>query len=320
MSDMKKYEKLVWVEAFRPQDLDGCVLKEQTKKDLKAAIENTGGIPNITFSGSPGCGKTTLAKVLCDQLEYDWILINSSNEGRIIETLRSKISNFASSVSFEGKRKCVILDEADGLPTIIQDALRGFIEEFHTNCSFILTCNIQGRLSDALKSRCPVIDFSISKDEKPAIVKQMFLRISQILENENVEFDKRVVGELVVKHFPDMRKMLNLLQWYSSTGKIDSGIFVSSQETDLKQLIKILKEKDFKAMRTWVATTQNQDFASLRRSLYDNAYEIVEKDSLPQFVILLSDYQFKDAFAADKELNLAAMFTSFMVELEFKDG
>lgn len=315
---MKDVTQSIWTERYRPKKVDECILPIAIKQQMNSFIEN-GEIPHLLLSGSAGTGKTTVAKAICNEMDMDWMMINGSNEGRLIETFRTTVLQFASTVSFEGTRKCLIIDEADGLTDLAQDMLRNFIEEFQSNCVFILTCNFPNRLKDPIHSRCSFIDFAIATDERTKLTAKMLKRVCGILEVENIEYDKVAVAELCQKHFPDFRRTLNELQRYSSTGKIDSGIFSSSGiSSSIDNLSKILKDKNFRYMREWVATTSNLEMSVLVRELYERIYEMVETDSIPQVVLTLADFSYKHSFVADKEVNIAAMLTTLMLECEFK--
>ena len=306
----------IWVEKYRPTEIDDCILPPATMNTAKGFIAaNT--IPNLLLTGSAGTGKTTLAKILCYQLNYEWIMINGSNEGRSLDTLRNTVALFASSMSFDGRRKCVIIDEADHIPDLTQAAMRNFIEEYHANCSFILTCNYPNKIIEPLHSRCSRIDFAIPTNKKEQLVLQMFKRVTQILNEEKIEFDQKSVLAVCAKHFPDFRRTLNELQRYASTGKIDSGILVNTEETELAKLISILKDKNFTDMRNWVATTPNVEMADISRKLYDRMGDLVKPASRPQLVLHLADYQYKNHFVMDPQINLAALFTSIMIDVEF---
>lgn len=310
-------EHMLWVEAHRPRKIADCVLPESLKKTF-TEIRDSGTIPNMILAGSAGTGKTTVARALCDELGLDVIVINASLEGNI-DTLRVKIANFASTVSFGGGRKMVILDEADYLTAATQPALRNFMEEFSRNCGFILTCNFKNRLIDPLHSRCAVIDFVVPKAEKPAIAKQFFVRACGILEQHGVEYDKKVVAELINKHFPDWRRVLNELQRYSISGKIDSGILTSIVDESFTTLVKLLKGKKFKDVRKWIADNADNDSSLIFRKFYDTAYDHVKPESIPQLVLILAEYQHKAALVADQEINLMAFLTVAMAELEWTE-
>lgn len=308
--------EFLWVEKYRPQTIDECILPEDLKKTFKEYIE-AGQLPNFLFHGSAGVGKTTVAKALCNEIGAEYIFINGSDESGI-DVLRTKIKNFASSVSLTDARKVVILDEADYLnPNSTQPALRSFIEEFSDNCRFIFTCNFKNRIIEPLHSRCAVVDFKISGPEKKQIAGQFFKRVVGILKSENVDFDPKVVAELVQKHFPDGRRIINELQRYSVSGKIDSGIFVNLSGDSYRQLYKLMKEKNFTEVRKWVAINSDGDTTRVFRELYDSSNTFLEPQSVPQLVLILADYQYKASFVADHELNLMACLTEVMGECKF---
>lgn len=306
----------VWTEKYRPLVIADCILPKATASEFAGFIK-LGKIPNMLLAGQAGTGKTTAALALCRELEYDYIVINGSNEGRLIDTLRTKITNFASSVSLDGSRKCVILDEADYIPAEIQAALRGFMEEFASNCSFILTCNFPNRIMEAIHSRCAVIDFTIPKDERQTLIIELFKRISMILDAEGVKYDKRALVTMVGKFFPDMRRLLNELQRKGTDG-IDSGSLDGAVESDLADLVKNLKSKNFKEVRKWTATTPNLDIGYISRQLYDNMYELCVHEDMPNLIMLLAEYQYKNAFVGDKEINVMAMLVEIMAAVRFK--
>lgn len=311
-------EQFLWVEKYRPQKIDDCVLPESLKKTFKEYIAQ-GQLPTFLFSGTAGVGKTTVAKALCNEIGAEYIMINGSDEGRSIDVLRTTIKSFASTVSLTDSKKIVIIDEADYMnPQSVQPALRSFIEEFSNNCRFIFTCNFKNRIIEPLHSRCAVIEFKIDNADKPAIAANFFKRATQILKNEEVEFDPKVVAELVSKHFPDYRRILNELQRYSVSGKIDSGILVNMSQESFKDLVKLMKEKNFNEVRKWVAKNSDADTTSLFRELYDSASTHVEPVSIPQLVLVLADYQYKAAFVADHELNIMAALTEIMANCKFK--
>ena len=312
-------EEFLWVEKYRPRNISDCVLPSETKKIFLDFVNNK-EIPNLLLCGTAGVGKTTVARALCNELGADWILINGSEE-RNIDTLRVKIKQFASTVSLtvDGGPKIVILDEADYLnPQSTQPALRGFIEEFSKNCRFIFTCNYKNRIIEPLHSRCSVIDFTIKADQKPQIASGIYQRILDILTKENVEYNEKVVVEIVNKFFPDFRRMLNEIQKYSASGKIDSGILANLNDKDLNDLLGFLKEKEFSKMRKWVALNIHNDPQNLYRKLYDSFFTKFENNSVPQAIILLSDYTYKSAFVADQEVNMVACLTELMMECKIK--
>ena len=312
-------EEFLWVEKYRPKTIEDCILPTETKKIFIDFVNNK-EISNLLLCGTSGVGKTTVARALCNELGADFILINGSEE-RNIETLRVKIKQFASTVSLttDGGPKIVILDEADYLnPQSTQPALRGFIEEFSKNCRFIFTCNYKNRIIEPLHSRCSVIDFTIKADQKPQIASGIYQRILDILTKENVEYNEKVVVEIVNKFFPDFRRMLNEIQKYSASGKIDSGILANLNDKDLNDLLGFLKEKEFSKMRKWVALNIHNDPQNLYRKLYDSFFTKFENNSVPQAIILLSDYTYKSAFVADQEVNMVACLTELMMECKIK--
>ena len=307
----------LWVEEYRPKTIDDCILP-QSLKTLFTSFIQKGELSNILLSGPPGIGKTTVAKALCDQLNCDWVMINGSEESGI-DVLRSKIKNFASTVSLSGGKKVVILDEADYLnPQSTQPALRGFIEEFHKNCRFILTCNFKNRLIEPLHSRFSTIEFRIANKDKPKLASKLFERAVYILKEQNVDFDEPVLAELIKKHFPDFRKLINELQRYSVSGKIDSGILVNISDENLKTLLSHLKGKDFTEMRKWVVQNLDNDPVKIFRKIYDSMYDHLQPATIPHAVLIIADYQYKSAFVADQEVNLVACLTELMSQVKFK--
>lgn len=309
-------EQFLWVERYRPRTIKDCILPDHLKMMFQEFVDQD-NIPNMLLSGTAGTGKTTIARALCEELGCDYIVINGSEESGI-DVLRTKIKDFATTVSLTGKVKVVILDEADYLnPNSTQPALRGFIEEFSNNCRFIFTCNYKNRIIAPLHSRTTVVEFKIEKDDKPKIAAKFFKRLADILAKENVEFDQKVVAEVLNKHFPDYRRVLNELQRYSSSGKIDAGLLVNVSDANMKELMSALKERDFKKMRTWVVNNLDNDPAMIFRKLYDTL--MTEVVQVPQLVLLLADYQYKAAFVADAEINLVACLTEIMAACEFKD-
>ena len=310
-------EMFLWVEKYRPQKIDDCVLPQALKDTFRQYVEQ-GELPNFLFTGSAGVGKTTIAKALCNEIGAEYMMINGSEESGI-DTLRTKIKGFASTISLTDAKKVVILDEADYLnANSTQPALRGFIEEFANNCRFILTCNFKNRIIEPIHSRCAVVEFKIDSKDKQEIAATFFKRAVSILKQEQIEFDPKVVAELITKHFPDYRRILNELQRYSVSGKIDSGILVNMSEESFKSLIKLLKEKDFTEVRKWVSKNSDSDTTSLFRELYDSAANTIEPNSVPQLVLILADYQYKAAFVADHELNIMAALTEIMAQCKFK--
>jgi len=307
----------LWVEKYRPRSVEETILPSTLKETFKQII-STGELPNMLFTGTAGVGKTTVARALCNELDLDYILINGSEEGNI-DTLRNKVKQFASTVSLQGGVKVVILDEADYLnPQSTQPALRGFIEEFANNCRFILTCNFKNRIIEPLHSRCSTYEFSIPNSKKPEIAGLFFKRATEILKQENIEFVPDVVAQLITKHFPDWRRVLNELQRYSMSGKIDAGMLVDLNDTNIKSLMASLKNKDFKSMRQWVVNNIDTEPHAIFRKLYDLMNEYIVPQSIPQLVLILADYQYKNAFVADHELNVVACMTEVMANVEFK--
>jgi DNA polymerase III delta prime subunit len=308
---------ILWVEKYRPSKISDTILTDDLKKTFQTFVDE-GYIPNLLLSGGPGVGKTTVAKAMLDELGATYMMINGSEESGI-DVLRNKIKNFASTVSMDGQRKFVILDEADYLnPQSTQPALRGFMEEFHKNCGFILTCNFKNRIIDPLHSRCSVVEFKIPTSDKPKLAGQFFKRVTDILTTEKVQFEPKVVAAVVEKHFPDWRRVLNELQRYSASGAIDSGILVNVSETNMNDLVTFLKEKDFKAVRKWVANNMDNDPAQVYRKIYDTLYEKIEPSTVPHLVLSVADYQYKSAFVADQEINMLAFMIEIMTQVQFK--
>ena len=310
----------LWVEKYRPRKIDDCILTSELKETFKQFV-NQKELPNLLLSGTAGTGKTTVARALCEELGVDYIIINGSDEGRQIDTLRNKIKNFASTVSLTetASHKVVILDEADYMnPESVQPALRNFIETFYKNCRFIFTCNYKNKILPALHSRCTVIDFTIANGQKVKTATQLMNRLCSILTEENIEFNKKVLAELIQKHFPDFRRTINELQRYSVRGKIDSGILFSITEADTKQLVAILKEKRFNDMRKWVINNLEKEPSSLFSSVYEILYKHLQPQSIPQAVLVIAGYQYKSAFVADQEINMVACLTEVMANCKFK--
>jgi len=309
----------IWVEKYRPTTIDECILPKSIKKTFQDFV-GRGEIPNMLLSGPPGIGKTTVAKALCNQFGADYYVINGSDEGRFLDTVRNNAKNFASTVSLtsESKHKVIIIDEADNTTSDVQLLLRASIEEFSKNCRFIFTCNYKNKIIEPLHSRCSVVDFSINKKDKPTIAAQFFSRLNSILEEEKVEADKKVLAELINKHFPDWRRVLNECQRYAVSGKIDSGILAAFSDVAVNDLIKNLKQKNFSEVRKWVVTNMDNDTSVLLRRIYDSLYDSLEHSSIPAAVLIIAKYQFQIAFVADQEINLLAALTEIMVECEFK--
>ncbi len=294
-----------------------CILSNKIKNTLSDVVKEE-KIPNLMFTGPSGVGKTTAARAICEQTNSDYIVINGSDEGRMIDTLRTKLTQFCSTISLGGGRKVVIIDEADYMnPDSVQPAMRNFIEKFAENCSFIFTCNYKNRIIDPIHSRCAVVDFTLDKKEKPEIAMQFLNRCDQILTEHSIVYDKDVVAALINKHFPDFRRVINELQRYSTSGEINSGILANIGELNLNQLISALREKNFQNMRQWVVTNVDNDPATVYRKIYDKLYEVLEKSSIPQAVLIIADYQYKSAFVADQEVNLVACLVELMAECEF---
>ena len=307
----------LWVEEYRPKTIDDCILPQSLKTLFQSFIEK-GEISNMLFSGTPGVGKTTVAKALCEQMNCDWIMINGSEEGGI-DVLRNKIKNFASTVSLSGGKKVVILDEADYLnPQSTQPALRGFVEEFHKNCRFILTCNFKNRIIEPLHSRFSNIEFKINNKEKPQLQTQLYNRATFILKSKNIEYEDKALIGLITRHFPDFRKLINELQRYSVSGAIDAGILVNISDENLKSLTGHLKAKEFSDMRKWVVNNLDNDPVKIFRKIYDSLNTTLQPETIPHAILIIADYQYKSAFVADQEINLVACLTEIMSQVKFK--
>jgi DNA polymerase III delta prime subunit len=307
----------IWVEKYRPKTIDDCILPDHIKKVFQEFVDSK-TIPTLMLTGGPGVGKTTVARALCEMTGCDYIIINGSEESGI-DVLRTKIKDFASTVSFTGSRKIVIIDEADYLnPQSTQPALRGFIEQFSDNCGFIFTANWANRIISPIHSRCSVVEFKINSSDKPKLAAQLMGRISEILTEENIHYDKKVIAELIMKHFPDFRRCLNELQRYGIGGTIDVGILSQLSDVNMDELISALKEKNFKRVRSWVAHNIDNDPNKVFRKIYDAANDHFKPESIPQAVLILADYSYKAAFVSDVEINLVACLIELMVETEFK--
>ena len=311
-----KTNEVLWVEKYRPQSIDDTILPDKMKNTFRKFV-NDENVPNLLLTGGPGVGKTTIAKAMLDELGCDYIVKNGSLNVNI-DTLRYDISTYASAVSLGGGRKYVIFDEADYLNAAsVQPALRNFIEEYSANCGFIFTCNFKNRIISPLRSRLSEVDFSIEQTERPALAMQFFKRVINILNNENVDYDKAVVAKVIEKHFPDFRRVLTELQSYAASGKIDEGIFVNLKQESMDELYNLLKAKDFTNMRKWVATNSDQDMNEMFRRIYDMMQERVEFKTQPGFVVTLADYMYKANFVADQEVNMVAFLTEVMIESEY---
>ena len=308
---------ILWVEKYRPQTILDCILPNELKSTFQQFVENE-EIPNLLLTGTAGVGKTTVAKAMLEEIGCTYMMINGSEESGI-DTLRTKIKNFASTVSMDGKRKYVILDEADYLnPQSTQPALRGFIEEFSKNCGFILTCNFRNRIIEPLHSRCSTVEFRIPNEQKPKLATNFMKRVQDILEKENVSYNEKVVADVIGKFFPDWRRCLNELQRYSATGSIDAGILVNLSDTSIKELVSFIKDKDFKSCREWVVHNLDNDPHRIYRRIYDSLSGNVPDSAVPHCVLILGDYSYKSAFVADQEINLLACLTEMMTSVQFK--
>ena len=310
-------ETFLWVEKYRPNAIRDCILPDNLKKTFTEFV-NDKHIPNLILSGGPGVGKTTVAKAMLEEIGATYMMINGSEESGI-DILRTKIKNFASTVSLEGGRKYIILDEADYLnPQSTQPALRGFMEEFHKNCGFILTCNYKNRLIPSIHSRCSIVDFIIPKEQKPKLAQDFFIRVQNILNKEKVKFDPKAVAELLNKFFPDWRRVLNELQRYSASGIIDAGILVNISDSNINELMHSLREKEFTNVRKWIVQNLDNDPVRIFRRVYDSLYDFLDGSTIPHAVVILADYSYKSAFVADQEINLLACMTELMGQVKFK--
>ena len=310
----------LWVEKYRPKKIEDCILPESIKSTFQEFVDG-GEIPNLLLAGPAGCGKTTIARALCEQLQCDYIVINGSDEGRFLDTVRNTAKNFASTVSLQAigaKHKVIIIDEADNTTHDVQLLLRANIEAFYNNCRFIFTCNYKNKIIEPLHSRCAVVEFGIKGRDKPALAASFFKRVQQILDTENIEYDNKVLVELVNKHFPDWRRVLNEIQRYSVSGKIDAGILATFSDVAVNELVKNLKTKNFAEVRKWIVSNLDNDTTVLLRRIYDSLYEALVPGSIPAAVLVLAKYQYQAAFVADQEINMLACMTEIMVECEFK--
>ena len=312
-------DEFLWVEKYRPKTIEDCILPDNIKKTFQDFL-NKGEVPNLLLAGPAGCGKTTVAKALCKELGVDVYVINGSDEGRFLDTVRNTAKNFASTVSLSStaKHKVIIIDEADNTTNDVQLLLRAFTEEFSGNCRFIFTCNFKNKIIEPLHSRCAVVEFGIGGKQKPAIAAQFFKRIQEIMDKESVEYEPKVLVELINKHFPDWRRVLNECQRYSSGGKIDAGILAHFSDVAVNELVKNLKEKNFPEVRKWVVSNMDNDTTVLMRRIYDACYTSLENNSVPAAVLVLAKYQYQSAFVADQEINMLACLTELMVECNFK--
>ena len=306
----------LWVEKYRPHTIADCILPEEYKSTFQSYVDRK-EIPHLLLCGGPGTGKTTVARALCDEIGCDYLMINGSDESGI-DTFRTKIKTYASSMSLTGGKKVIIIDEADYLnPNSTQPAMRAAMEEFAVNCTFIMTCNFKNRIIEPLHSRCAVIEFKLRKEDRPKMAMAFMKRATEILNNEKIPFDKAVLAEVVKKHFPDYRRVLNELQRYSVSGKIDTGILSSIADVSINELVSALKDQNFGAMRKWVADFGAEDPARVYRKIYDSLYDVIDKSTIPNAVLILAKYQYQSAFVPDQELNMVACLTEMMVEVKF---
>jgi len=312
-------DNFLWVERYRPKTVEDCILPEDTKKTFLDFIEK-GEIPNLLLSGPPGIGKTTIAKAVCEQLGADYYLINGSDEGRFLDTVRNQAKNFASTVSLQGngRHKVIIVDESDNTGNDVQLLLRANIETFYNNCRFIFTCNYKNKIIEPLHSRCAVIDFTIKGKEKTKLAGSFFKRLQNILDEERIEYDQKVLVEIISKHFPDFRRVLNECQRYSTSGKIDSGILASFSDISVDELIKYLKEKNFTEVRKWVVSNLDNDANLILRRVYDSCYNHLTPQTIPAAVLVIAKYLYQSSFVADQEINLLAALTEIMCECEWR--
>ena len=312
-------DEFLWVEKYRPKTIEDCILPVSIKKTFQGFLSK-GEVPNLLLAGPAGCGKTTVAKALCNELGVDYYVINGSDEGRFLDTVRNTAKNFASTVSLSSsaKHKVIIIDEADNTTNDVQLLLRAFTEEFSGNCRFILTCNFKNKIIEPLHSRCACIDFSTNSKDRPKLASQFFNRLGTILETESIEADPKVLAELINKHFPDWRRILNECQRYSSSGQIDTGILATFSDVKVNDLVKKLKNKDFPEVRKWVVNNLDNDTSVLLRRIYDACYDSLVPNTIPSAVLILAKYQYQMAFVADQEINMIACLTEIMCECEFK--
>jgi DNA polymerase III delta prime subunit len=316
---MSMRDDFIWVEKYRPKTIEECILPDSIKKTFSDFL-NKGEIPNLLLAGPPGVGKTTVAKALCNELGVDYYVINGSDEGRFLDTVRNQAKNFASTVSLQGtgKHKVIIIDEADNTGNDVQLLLRANIEAFYSNCRFIFTCNYKNKIIEPLHSRCAVVEFSIKGREKAQLAGSFFKRLQNILDEESIKYDPKVLAQLINSHFPDWRRILNECQRYSTGGKIDSGILVSFSDVTVNELVKHLKEKNFSEVRKWVVSNLDNDSSIILRRVYDSLCSVLLPQSIPAAVLIIAKYQYQCAFVADQEINLLAALTEIMCECEFK--
>jgi len=309
----------LWCERWRPRKIEDCILPEGIKKTFQDFL-NSGELPNLLLCGPAGVGKTTVAKALCNELGVDCYVINGSDEGRFLDTVRNNAKNFASTVSLssDAKHKVVIIDEADNTGNDVQLLLRAFIEEFAGNCRFIFTCNYKNKIIEPLHSRCAVVEFAITNKDRPKIASRFFKRVCEILAKENIKYDDKVIVELVNKHFPDWRRVINECQRYSVSGEIDSGILASFSDVAVNDLIKHLKDKNFSEVRKWVVANLDNDSSVILRRVYDSCYTHLSPQTIPAAVLIIAKYQYQIAFVADQEINILAALIEIMVECEFQ--
>ena len=312
-------ELFLWVEKYRPQTVEECILPENTKKLFQGFLDK-GEIPNLLLAGSAGVGKTTIAKALCNELGADYYVINGSDEGRFLDTVRNQAKTFASTVSLtsESRHKVIIIDEADNTTPDVQLLLRASIEEFQKNCRFIFTCNYKNKVIEPLHSRCSVVDFGVKGADKKKLAEAFFHKVRVILEMEMIKYEEKVVAEVVMKYFPDFRRTLNELQRYAATGKIDAGILGSSNDFSIDKVIGFLRKKEFTNMKKWVAQNMDNEPQVIMRKIYDNLYNFFDPKSIPEAVLIISEYQYKSSFVVDQEVNLVAFMTELMMRCEFK--
>lgn len=311
-------DKYLWVEKYRPQTIEECILPDSIKRDLQQQVD-AGELNNLLLTGPPGVGKTTAAKALCNELGLSYIVINGSDEGRFLDTVRNQAKTFATTVSLQGsKHKVIIIDEADNTGNDVQLLLRSSIEAYHSNCRFIFTCNYKNKIIEPIQSRCSVIDFAYKGKERASVAAQFFNRVREILAEEGVEYDVKVVAELIQRHFPDWRRVLNQLQKYGNTGSINTGILAEISDVNMKELTDALKSKEFNVVRKWVVTNLDNDFNMVIHRIYEAMYDVLVPNTIPAAVLVIAKYQYQAAFAADQEINLLACLTEIMMECQFK--